>query len=83
MTTRDDVWNTVAHELKNRGKFKISDLPFEEGQRHTIRRVLREMEDIGWVRRTKDQSPIWRLGPAAETLLDVDEEVIARARDES
>jgi ribosomal protein S19E (S16A) len=83
MTTRDDVWDTVAHELKNRGKFKISELPFEEEQRHTVRRVLKEMEDIGWVRRTSEQAAIWRLGPVAETLLEVDEEVVARARDDS
>jgi ribosomal protein S19E (S16A) len=83
MTTRDKVWNTVAHELKNRGKFKISELPFEENQRHTVRRVLKEMEDIGWVRRTSEQAAIWRLGPVAETLLDVDEDVVSRARDET
>lgn len=67
-------------ELKNRGKLKISELPFEEEQRHTVRRVLREMDDLGWVMRESDQAAIWRLGPKAEMVLDVSPEVVEASR---
>lgn len=80
MTLRDDVWDEVLTELANNGYFKISDLPFGEDQRHTVRRVLKEMEDKSWVRRDSPQAAIWRLGSKAELLLDVEPEVIERAR---
>lgn len=80
MTLRDEVWDAVLMELTNRGKLKISDLPFEEGQRHTVRRVLREMDDLGWVRRESKQAAIWRLGPKAEMVLNVSPEVIEASR---
>ena len=80
MTLRDDVWDTALMELKNRGKFKISDLPFEEEQRHTVRRVLREMDEKGWVTRESKQAAIWRLGPKAEMVLDVDPAVVEASR---
>jgi DNA-binding HxlR family transcriptional regulator len=79
MTTRDEVWDVVATELASSGKFRISDLPFDESQKATVRRTLREMERIGWVTRTTDQSPIWRLGPKAKLLLDVSEDVVAKS----
>jgi DNA-binding HxlR family transcriptional regulator len=81
MARRDDVWHVVIQELVTRGKFRISDLDeFDEGQRHTVRRTLKEMEKKGWVTRTSAQSPIWRLGPLAKLTLNVDEETIERAR---
>jgi len=43
MTLRDDTWNAVLVQLRKTGQFKISDLPFDESKRHTVRRVLREM----------------------------------------
>lgn len=81
MTIRDEVWNQVIHELVTRGKFKISDLDIEDSQRHTVRRVLKEMESMGFVRRTSEQSSIWRLGRLAELQLDVSDEVIERAKE--
>lgn len=79
MTLRDDVWDEVLTTLVNRGKFKISDLPFDEGQRHTVRRVLRKMQEKGWLKRESEKAAIWRLGSKAEMLLDVSEEVVARS----
>lgn len=66
MTLRDDVWNSVLRQLIKTGKFKISDLPFDESKRHTVRRVLREMEELGWLSRENDRSATWRMGELAE-----------------
>jgi len=52
--------------MANSGDFKIGDLPFEEGERHTVRRVLRNMEDKGWLRREKKTSNIWKPGQKYE-----------------
>jgi DNA-binding IclR family transcriptional regulator len=80
MTLRDEVWDAVLMQLKNRGKFKISDLSFNKSQRHTVRRVLREMDELGWVRRESKQAAIWRLGSKAEMVLDVSPDVVEAAR---
>lgn len=63
-----------------RGKFRITDLPLEESQRHTVRRVLREIEEMGWVHRDSPRSSIWRLGPKAEMMLDVDSETVEESQ---
>jgi len=44
LTLRDQVWDAVLKQILKTGQFRISELPFEEGQRHTVRRTLREME---------------------------------------
>ncbi|MFC7018369.1 MULTISPECIES: hypothetical protein [Haloarcula] len=81
MTLRDDVWDAALMEVANRGQFKISDLPFEEEQRHTVRRTLREMQDKGWLRRESKQAAIYRLGSKAEMMLDISPEVIEASRE--
>jgi len=81
MTLRDQVWDAVLMELKNRGKLKISDLPFDESKRHTVRRTLREMDELGWVMRESEQAAIWRLGPKAEMVLEVSPEVAEASRE--
>lgn len=80
MTIRDEVWDEVLLTLVHKGKFKISDLKFEDEQRHTIRRVLKKMEEDGWVTRESKQAAYWRLGPKAEMLLDVDAEIISASK---
>ena len=80
MTLRDEVWDAVLKQLVKTGKFKISDLPFDEGQRHTVRRVLREMEDIGWLRRENNRAATWRMGELAEMHLNVSAEKIKEAK---
>lgn len=81
MTLRDDIWDEVLLTLRNRGKFKISELPFEDNQRHTVRRALTEMEDMGWLYRESKQAAIWRLGNKAQLVLDVDDEIVAASRE--
>jgi len=76
MTLRDDIWDDVLFRLVHEGKFKISDLGYDESQRNTVRRVLREMEEQGWLSRESEQASIWRLGPKAEMLMSVDSDVI-------
>lgn len=65
--------------LVNRGKFKLGDLPFEESQHATVRRVLKTMIELGWLKKESKGSSIYRLGPKAELLLDVDDETIEAA----
>ena len=76
MTLRDSVWDESLMLILNRGKFRTTDLPFDESQRHTVRRTLKEMEDRDWLRRDTDRSPVWRLGPKAEMVLDVSPDVV-------
>lgn len=71
MTLRDDVWHEVLSTLATQQKFKISELGFEDSQRHTVRRVLREMESRGYLKRDNKQSPFWQRGPQFEMLSSV------------
>jgi len=69
MTTRDEVWHSALLTLYSDGEFRIADLPFEESQAHTVRRVLRDMEEKGWLSREHENSGIWMRGPLADALL--------------
>lgn len=80
MTLRDEVWDEALTKLKRQGRFKISDLPFDDSERHTVRRTLRNMEDAGWLQRDSEQSPVWRLGSKAELILEADDELVERSR---
>lgn len=80
MTLRDEVWDECLTVLKSRGKLKISELSFDEEQRHTVRRTLREMESLGWVTRESEQAAIWRIGSKAELILDLDEDTIENSK---
>lgn len=71
MTLRDHVWLAVLIALVNEGAFELGDLPFDEGQRHTVRRILREMEEEGLLARDNDRSPRWKPGDLARELLDL------------
>lgn len=81
MTLRDDVWDEVLEKLIADGKFRLSELESieDDGQKHTARRTLRELERKGWLKRTSPQSPIWRMGEFAEMMLNVDEETLESA----
>lgn len=81
MTLRDDVWHEVLTLLTRKGQFKIGELPFTEGQRHTVRRVLREMEKLGYLTRESKRAATWRVSEEAMLILDVDAEA-ARRRDQ-
>ena len=72
MALRDDVWDSVLHVLKEEGRLQISDLPFEDSQRHTVRRTLREMENKGWLMRESERGKIWYAGPVAKESLNMD-----------
>lgn len=79
MTLRERVWDTVLKQLRKTGKFRISDLPFDEGERHTVRPVLREMEALGWLARKSKLAAIWRIGENAELYLNVSRDHIKEA----
>lgn len=80
MTLRDSVWNAAMKQLVKTGRFRISDLPFNESQRHTVRRTLREMEQMGWLSRENDRAATWRMGEASELYLNVSVETIKESR---
>lgn len=67
---------TIASE----GKFKLSELGFEDSEIFTVKRVAREMEGYGWLVRDSPQSGIWRAGPKAKLIFDFDEETLEAAR---
>lgn len=70
MTLRDQVWNATLDMLDERDEFKLSDLEFQESERHTVRRVLRRMEDYGWLDRRTPNSSIWQAGPKYESFIE-------------
>lgn len=69
MTLRDKVWDAVLDTLNDEEAFKVKDLAFDESKRHTVRRVLRRMENHGWVSRETPKSSIWCRGPKYEEQL--------------
>lgn len=71
MSLRDSAWDAALEQLVKTGKFRIRDLPFEESERTTVRRVAREMEGFDWLMRTSPSSPVWRAGPKAEMLMNL------------
>lgn len=81
MTLRDHVWSTVLLQLRRTGQFRISDLPYDDEQRHTVRRVLREMEALGWLARESKRAATWRIGEEAELHLNVSRNNIEQAWD--
>lgn len=80
MTLRDEAWNTALEQIVKTGKFKLTDLPFKESERHTVRRVLREMEAYNWLARESEHAAIWRAGPKAEMLMNLSEEKLELAK---
>lgn len=76
MTLRDDVWDAALTEIVENGTFAIKDLEFEKSQRHTVRRVLGEMEALGWLSRTDSEKRTWQLGQKAEMRLNVSAELV-------
>lgn len=80
MTLRDECWTTALEQIVRTGKFKLTDLPFKQSERHTCRRVLREMEDYQWLTRDTPHSSIWRAGPKAEMLMNLSEQKLKLAR---
>lgn len=80
MTLRDRVWDAVLKQILRTGHFRISELPFDSGQRHTVRRVLREMEQMGWLSRENDHAATWRMGEQAELFLNVSADKIKAAK---
>lgn len=80
MTVRDQVWDAVLKQIIKTGQFRISELPFDEGQRHTVRRTLREMEQMDWLTRKNDRAATWRMGEVAELLLNVSADKIKAAK---
>jgi hypothetical protein len=82
MTLRDRVWDASLKQLRKTGKFRISDLPFHEKQRYTVRRVLREMEIQGWLARESPRAATWRIGEQGKLYLNVSRDLIKDAWDE-
>lgn len=76
MTVRDAVWNDILIQLRKTGQFKISDLDFDQSKRHTVRRVLREMEKLGWLRREDKRAATWKLGELAEMHMNIHPDTI-------
>lgn len=71
-TVRDECWHEVLLLITEEGRFKISDLPFDEGQRHTVRRVLKVMQEYGWLTRDPpDSGRIWYAGDLAKDKLQL------------
>jgi len=65
VTLRDDIWSRILLKLRLLEPFRIQELGFGESERHTAGRVLREMEQMGWIYRGTEGSPIYQPGVLA------------------
>jgi len=81
MTLRDAAWNAILEQTVRTGRFRLTDLPFKESERSTVRRVCREAEAYSWLQRSSEGSSIWRAGPKAEMLMNLSEEKLRLARE--
>lgn len=82
MTLRDEVWNEVIPLLCEEGRFTIGDLPFSESQRHTVRRVLREQQQMDWLTRNPPNSKIWRAGEKSYEHLNLSKRAEVMAKED-
>jgi ribosomal protein S19E (S16A) len=67
------------------GSFKSEDVRRGFGRppsRHTVRRVLRQLESDGWLTRESDESRIWRAGFQARALGDLSAQAERKAERE-
>lgn len=65
MTLRDAVWDAVLKRLAEEGPFRKEDLGFPEGSKHTVRRILKEMEKLEWLARESRGDDVWEAGDRA------------------
>lgn len=63
ISLKSKVWSHAAFRAVSNTSFEIDDLPFRPGQRATVRRTLREMEQLGWLVRESNQDSVWHAGP--------------------
>ncbi len=80
-TLRDQAWNAAMEQIVKTGKFKLTDLPFKQSERHTVRRVVRSMEAYSWLQRDSEHSSIWRAGPKAELLMNISQDKLEWSRE--
>ncbi len=74
MTVRDRIWDATLELLYQRPipfqAWRVRDLAdLDESSDRTIRRTLREMEDLGWLSRESSEAHYWKPGPKAEKML--------------
>jgi len=63
MTLRDDTWHiTLLLKIVQAETFKRKELGFTEDERHTVSRVLNDMEQKGWLHRETPTSGVWHPG---------------------
>ncbi|MUV56229.1 hypothetical protein [Halogeometricum sp. CBA1124] len=74
-TLRDRVWNDVLITVSKQGSFKMGDLGFSESQRHTVRRVLKAMEEQDWLHRENNRMKTWHPGDTAKEYVKFSERV--------
>ena len=63
MVLRDEVWDTALLALTTKETFKTRELGFTASETQTVKRVLKEMEQMGWLQRDSPRAHIWRPGP--------------------
>jgi DNA-binding IclR family transcriptional regulator len=64
------------------GAFKAPDVTeclSTPPSRQTVTRILRQLEDDGWLERTEPNSSIWRAGPVARRLGEMSEPALQQA----
>lgn len=66
ISLKSKVWSHAAFRAVSSTDFGIDDLPFRSDQRATVRRTLREMEQLGWLVRESNRGTVWQAGPTID-----------------
>ena len=66
---RSDIWNSVIKALGNGGATADEIVEQTETNIYVVRRVLREMEDLGWVNCPVDNDGTFERGETAREVL--------------
>lgn len=73
MVSKGEVWSAALVELCESGEFVVSDLGFDDDDRHVVRRALKEMNNNGWVTSDGMRSAIRKPGELAEKYLQLED----------
>lgn len=70
-TIQREVWSSAFDLLIENGEFTISDLNgFDNSEKYTVNRVLKHLEELGWLERDSPNGTVWYAGPNVKTVID-------------
>jgi hypothetical protein len=68
---RDEVWDQALQFLAEGEVVSLLKLEFSSSQLVSAKRILRDMEKLGWLTKRSDDPPAWGAGPVAQRYLNL------------